>query len=269
MAFEGYEMIFDGVSCFKYDLILCDIGGNKQSETVNFTSAGKLITDKTLKNTSSLLYGTEQSDPLSFNLVLVASPERIENNQPFDRFELQTIASWLSGHNSWKWLKIVQPDLETVRYKCLITELTEITFGNHPWALGCTVTCDSPYAYMTSFSHEYIIGFDKTNFLFRNRSSYNGIYYPKIILSLGTARTIEITNKSNKNNIFKFTNLPDSVNTIVIDNKKQSINSDLGTNIYQYFNFNWFGLIRGDNEISVLGDCALGFTCEFPVNVGA
>lgn len=269
MAFEGYEFIFDGVPCSKYDLILCNIESNKQSENIKLTSAGKLITDRTLKKPSSILYGAEKNEPLTFNLVFVASPERMENNQPFDRFELQVITSWLSGHNNWKWLKIIQPDLETIRYKCLITDLTEITFGSYPWALGCTVTCDSPYGYMNQTEKSIVIGANRTHFLFRNRSSSNEVYYPKLEITMGVSRNIEITNSSNKNNILKFTDLPTSVHRIVIDNEKQLIQNDSGLNIYNNFNFGWLGLVRGDNDISVLGDCTLKFICEFPVNVGA
>jgi hypothetical protein len=268
MAFTGYDFIFDGVPCSKYGLLLYDIGSNKQSDIISLTSAGKLITDNISKRPTSLLYGTEQNNPLTFNLVFTASPDRIDSNQPFDRFELEAISSWLSWHDTWKWLKIIQPDLEIVKYKCLITELQEITYSGLSWALGCTVTCDSPYAYMNQKEFEYIISTSPTEILFRNRSSYNGIYYPKIEITLGTARTIEINNTTN-NKLFKLTDLPSGTTTISIDNDKQTITSNLGINIYPYFNFNWLGFVRGDNQLSVTGDCTIKFMCEFPVNVGA
>lgn len=269
MAFEGYELVFDGVSCSKYDLMLYDIGSNKQSDTIKITSAGKIISDKMANKPTSILYGTEQNEPLSFSVVLTASPKRIETNQPFDRFELQAIYSWLSGHNTWKWMKIIQPDLEPIKYRCIITELNEISYDGLIWALGCTVTCDSPYAYTNQSVSEFVIDSIDKNILFRNKSSYNGIFYPQLNITLGTSRTITIINQSNKNNTFKFTNIPLAVTDITIDNEKQIITNNTGVNLYPYFNFGWLGLVRGDNNISVSGDCTLKFICDFPVNVGA
>ena len=269
MAFNSYEMIFDGISCNKFGLMLYDIGSFRQNENINITSAGKPITDSISRRVSSILYGTEKNIPLTFNLVLVVSPDRIESSQYLDRYELQKITGWLTGHDSWKWLKIIQPDLETIRYKCLITEITEITIVGQPWALNCVVTCDSPYAYMNPNQFEYTIGENPTNILFRNRSSFNGTYYPKIEIILGISKNIEIKNVSNKNSIFKFTNIPSGVTSISIDNDKQIISNNLKINLYPYFNFGWLGFVRGDNQLVVTGDCTLNFICEFPVNVGA
>ena len=72
--------------------------------------------------------------------------ESIDARQSLDRYEVEAIATWLTGHNTRKWLTIVQADMETFRYKCFISELRLITDGDYPWAFSCKVSCDSPFA---------------------------------------------------------------------------------------------------------------------------
>lgn len=268
MAFSGYEVIFDGVPGIKYDLLLYDIGSNKQSDNINFTSAGKLIEDRLSRSPTSLLYGVEDNGPLSFQIVLAASPDRIERNIPYDRFEIEAISSWLTGHRRWKTLKIVQPDLSHVRYQCLITDFKQILYEHLPWAFSCTVTCDSPYAYYSTQEFEYVCGVGQTDILLRNRSSYNGIYYPMVEIMLQNSKSVEIVNRSNKNASFKFENLPSAVHKIVVDNKSKVITNDADLNIYSCFNFGYIGLVRGDNDLRITGPCTVKFICDFPINVG-
>lgn len=268
MAFSGCEIIFDGVPGMKYDLMLYDIGSNRQSDSVNLTSAGKPIEDRISKSPTSLLYGVEDNEPLSFQIVLAASPDRLERRIPYDRFEIEAISSWLTGHQTWKTLKIVQPDLSQTRYRCLITDCKQISYGNLPWAFSCTVTCDSPYAYRSTQESEYVCGVGQTDILLRNRSSYNGLYYPMVEIILQDSRAIEIVNRSNKNFSFKFENLPSPVHKIVVDNQSKVITNDADLNIYGCFNFGYLGLVRGDNNLTVVGPCSLKFICDFPINVG-
>lgn len=268
MAFSGSEFIFNGVHCFQHDLMLYDIGAYKQKEDISFSSAGKLITDNIFREPSTLLYGAQSNEPLTFDLVFSATPARMEANIPFDRFEIESISSWLTGHDTWKWLKIIQPDLLDVQFRCLITELKTATYGKNPWAFSCTVTCDSPYVYRSEEVFDYVCTGAQTDILFRNRSSYNGLYYPKLELTLNGATNIEIINQSNKNSNFKFTNLPASVHTIMVDNKSKVITNSADLNIYSCFNFGYLGLVRGENKLKVLGNCALKLTCNFLVNVG-
>lgn len=269
MAFSGYELIFDGISGMKYDLLLYDIGSNKQSDNVNFTSVGKIVEDRIAKSPTSLLYGIEDNEPLSFPIVLAASPERMERRIPYDRFEIEAISSWLTGHQTWKTLKIVQPDLSQAQYRCLITDFTQISYGNLPWAFSCTVTCDSPYAYRSTQEFEYACGGGETDVLLRNSSSYNGLYYPIVEILLPDSRAIEIVNLSNKNVSFKFENLPSAVHKIVVDNRSKVISNDAELNIYSCFNFGYIGLVRGDNALRITGPCTVKFICNFPTNVGA
>lgn len=268
MAFSGSEFIFNGVHCLQHDLMLYDIGAYKQKEDISFSSAGKLITDSISREPSTLLYGTQANNPLTFDLVFCATPARMEQNIPFDRFEIESISSWLTGHDTWKWLKIIQPDLLDVQFKCLITELKTATFGSNPWAFSCTVTCDSPYAYRSEQISEYVCTGAQTDISFRNRSSYNGLYYPKLEITLKGATSVEIINHSNKNVNFKFENLPASVRTITVDNKSKVITNSADLNIYSCFNFGYLGLVRGQNKLSILGNCTLKFICNFLVNVG-
>lgn len=252
----------------KYDLMLYDIGSNKQDDSVSFSSAGKLVEDRVSRRLSSLLYGTEKNQPLTFKLVFGASPTRMEKGISYDRFEIEAISSWLTGHDTWKWLKVDQPDMESIRYRCLITELQQISYGGHPWAFSCTVTCDSPYAYRSARPDIYICNSDKTEIMFRNRSSYNGTYYPIVEIELIDSTGIEIINHSDQNRSFQFSDIPASIRKITVDNENKVITTDSEIDVYSSFNFKFLRFVRGDNKLSVIGKCVLKFICDFPVNVG-
>lgn len=66
----------------------------------------------------------------------------------------------------------------------------------------------------------------------------------------------------------KFTDIPTSVSAISVDNDRCIINSDNDINLYPYFNFKFFRLVKGLNQLKVSGKGTLRIVCEFPINVG-
>lgn len=267
MAFHAPYFSFDGIPCTNYGLMLYDFGGNGQ-EDVSFPSAGKLETQWIPGKLASALYGTTVDAPLEFSLVFGAHPDLIDADLPFDRWDVEVIASWLTGHNAWKWLTIDQPDLEQVRFRCLISELRLLTSGSEPWAFQCKVTCDSPYAYLVPQTFEYQINGAPQEIIFHNRSSHNGYYRPSMELLFHDGDGISIVNHTDNGRCFSFSGLPAGKLTITVDNENQVITNNLGLNLYPKFNMQFFRLLRGDNKLTIQGDCTLRLNCAFPVNVG-
>ena len=267
MAFWGNEFIFDGIPCSEFGLMVYSFGTESQ-EDVSFQN-GSVIEDRIPGRYDALTYGVVQNQALEYTLIFGANPDSIDMYAPLDRYEVESITSWLTGHRERKWLVIMQNDMEPFRYKCVLSELKLITYGDMPWAFQCKVSCDSPFAYTSPEEYVYSVDKDGADFTFFNRSSYNGFYMPIIELSNIKSSSISIVNGSDGDRAFAFTDLPVSSDlSIRVDNRNQIITNSQDLNLYTHFNMQFFRLVRGDNSIKITGDATVKFICEFPVNIG-
>lgn len=266
MAYWGCEFVFDGIPCSEYGMMVYHFGSEGQDD-VDF-QAGEIIEDRLTARYDALTYGVVQNGALTYTLVFGANMQSLDAYSHLDRYDVEAIAAWLIGHNERKWLMICQKDMETVRFKCLISGLKLITYGDLPWAFSCTVSCDSPFAYTMPYEYEYDVNGELHGRLF-NRSSYNGYYKPKMIITLNGDENLSIINESDGNRTFSFTNLP-TANSLVIqvDNQNQIITDNMDLNIYPNFNKKFMRLVRGDNNLKMTGRAKIKFICEFPINVG-
>lgn len=266
MAFWGDEFIFDDITCTEFGLMIYHFGSTEQ-EDVTFKS-GEPIEDRLPGRYDSLMYGLVQNQSLEYTLVFGANIESIDANSFIDRYEVEAISSWLTGHEQRKWLTIIQDDMNAFRYKCLISDLKLITYGDMPWAFSCKVVCDSPFAYTFPEESSYSVS-GENQIRFFNRSSYNGFFRPVLEITVNSGDSVSIVNLSDNNREFSFTGLPGgSPFTIRIDNKNQIITSNTGLNMYPYFNMKFLRLIRGNNNLKITGNVTVKFICEFPVNIG-
>lgn len=269
MGFIAKRFSFNRVPCEQFGLRIFDIDGDK-NEATPFASAGELQTDTVPSNGRTFLYGRTFEDPLEFKLVFGLDPFMLKMDEHLDRYEMDAIANWLTGHDQYQWLDVEQPDLEMIRYHCIISELEPIQLSWLPWAFTAKITCDSPYAYMFPQKFHYICN-DTTDIQLISRATIHKNYYPKMEIQLNGSNSISIINQSCKNTELKFTGLPKNYFlTIYIDNDLCKIESSDASysNLYQYCNFTWFPLKRGMNKIRVNGNCILDFICEFPINCG-
>ena len=266
MAFWGSEFIFNGLPCSEYGLMVYHFGSNGQ-EDVSFQN-GEVVEDRIPGRYDALTYGLVQNQSLEYTLVFGANMESIDANESIDRYEVETIAAWLTGHNTRKWLTIIQDDMESFRYKCFISELKLITYGDMPWAFSCRVSCDSPFAYTIPEEYSYAVnGEDK--FILFNRSSFNGFYRPKMEISMHGGNSVSIQNLSDGNRTFTFRSLPGGKDLVIyVDNKNQVITNNMDLNLYPNFNMKFMRLVHGDNVLKIMGDATVKFICEFPVNIG-
>jgi phage-related protein len=269
MGFIAKNFSFNRIPCTEFGLRIYDIDGNT-NEATPFASTGKLMTDVIPSTGRTFLYGRSFDEPLEFKLVFGLDPLMLKMDEHLDRFEMDAIANWLTGHDTYKWLEIEQPDMETIRYHCIISELEPIQLSWLPWAFTATVVCDSPYGYTfpRKFSYSCV---NETEIRLVSRSTINKLYYPKLDITLNGSNTISIVNQSCNNAELRFENLPkDYFLTISVDNELGKIVSSDPTyvNMYQYCNFSWLPLKKGLNKLLVKGNCLLDFKCEFPVNFG-
>lgn len=247
MAFHGLSIVFDDIPSETYNLYLMKIG-NSRSSTSDMGINLDIITDWSAMSNVPYLYGAKESKVLTFPITL-SSPE------PLDRYNTDAIQRWLFGHSYYKKLQIVQDDLRSVYFNCLLNNPQATTIGNLTYGFDCTVICDSSYAWELPKTIPYTIASPQT-VLFTNESTVNDYSYPKLEFMCNKASgngSVSIINTTDNNREFKITGLHYG-ETITVDNKLQIIKSSLGRRIIENFNKQFFRLTPDLNKIIVTGD---------------
>lgn len=259
--FNTYEFSFAGESSLMHGLMVYDFGGNGQSN-VSFGNKAAIVESRTTGRIQPIHFGVNyHENPLEFKLVF-------GSDRALDRYELESVAMWLTGHQDYQWLSIDQPDMERVQFRCLITSLTPLAHGWLPVAFEATVRCDCPYAYGFPFERSYTVR-GSTSILFRNDSSTREYLKPVLMIqpTPGVAE-VKIINKSDNNREFSIGDLPASGLNIQVDNANGIIRElNYGYNLYGGFNLNFFRLLQGDNELEVTGDGMITISGRFLYNV--
>lgn len=263
MAFNSYEFVYAGESSYQYGLMIYDFGSTSQGN-VSFGNQASIIETRTNTRIQPLHFGVNYHEkPLEFKLVFGAE-------EPLDRYELENIALWLTGHQQYQWLSIDQPDLAEVQFRCLITKLTPLMHGWLPVAFEANFVCDCPYAYGYPFQKQYAIK-GATNILFRNNSSVREYIKPSItfVPTAGTSK-LSIVNQSDNNREFLIEKIPAAASNITVDNTNGIIQATPGNlNLYDGFNLNFFRLVHGDNNLVVTGNGTLTISGRLLHNVAA
>lgn len=263
MAFNSYEFSFNGESSLMYGLMIYDFNGNGQGN-VSFGNQASIVETRTNLRVQPLHFGVNyHQKPLEFKLVFGAE-------EPLDRYELENISMWLTGHQQYQWLSIDQPDLEWVQFHCLITKLTPLAHGWLPVAFEANVVCDCPYAYGYPFENQYTIS-GKTNIVFRNNSSIHEYIKPHISFRPASSTSkLSIVNRDDGDREFLLSGIPASVSTVEIDNMNGIIQDMTNkSNLYGGFNLNFFRLVHGDNNLVVTGNGTLTISGRLMYNVSA
>ena len=265
MAFYGKKFIFNSVPCEAYELEIYDINSSDQNGGV-FASTTSVVEDIVANRWKPYFYGIKYDKKLAIEMIFGVNQRRIDEGRFLDRYEIDSIATWLTGHDEYLWLCIDQPDLCQCRYKCMCNELSLITYGNIPTALRATFICDSPFAYQYPQEFTYEISGTRT-IDFYNKSSLNGYYMPNIEI-VQNGGTFSIKNTSDDDRVFSLTGYPSSVSHVYVDNDHGVITNDQNINLYPYFNYKFFRLKKGFNQLQITGSGTLIIKCAFPVNAG-
>lgn len=181
MSFWGESFSFNGRSCEEFGLMIYDFNNVSQGDS-KFAEQS-LQEDRIPGSYRTLFYDTKYDKPLEFKLVFGAGEYEANEQEPIDRYEMQTIASWLTDQREYGWLSIDQPDMEGIRYRCIITDLETIEFSGNKWAFQCTVHCDSPYGYMLPRTYSFNVD-GTSEIAIRSRSSMNEPYLPTVKINL-------------------------------------------------------------------------------------
>lgn len=257
--FDAYEFTFAGESSLMYGLMLYDFDGIKQSN-VSFGNTASVIETRTNRRVRPIHFGVNyNTSPLQFKLVFGAM-------EPIDRYDMEIISLWLTGHQDYQWLSIEQPDLDHAQFRCLITQLTPLHHGWLPVAFEATVLCDCPYAYGYPFEYRYQID-DEKEVLFRNDSSVREYIKPILTYHTTDGGDLCIINHSDGEREFSLSDFPAESNA-VIDNDSGIIQeTNYGYNLYSGFNSKFFRLIQGNNKLTIIGNGDLTISGRLMYNV--
>lgn len=260
MSFYGEVFIFDGVPSDNYGLYLYDFQNNAQSEGTLGTTVD-INESRVWGKYSPIHYNVSENTPMEFDLICSVG----HGERRLDRFDLAEISGWLKKPG-YRYLQILQPDLEQFRYKCIVSMIDLITVGLECVGIKAHIVCDGPYAYFMPETFEYVCN-GTSKIIFQNKSNVNGYYYPSMeITTSGGNITIQNLSDGGRQLIFK--GIPAGAKTIVMDGINGIVSANDGTNMYEYFNFNFFRCIRGDNSVSLSGNFALKILTEFPADIG-
>lgn len=267
MSFFGRAFEFDSTPCEKFELMMYDIGN--QDTDISIAGVHSIEDESIGDKWKPYFYGTKPGEKLEFDITFGVNQRRIDAGKFLDRWEVEEISAWLTGHTGYKWLYIDQPDMDPFGYRCMITKLDTTQYGAIPWAFKAHVTCDSPYAYLSTRTTTATLNGSETTIQLINESSLNGFYKPNISFERTGGSAFSIKNAQDNDMGPEFTDIPGSVSTIEIDNEHCVITNDQGLNLYDAgFNFQFLRLARGLNTLTATGTGVLTITCEFPVNVG-
>ena len=265
MAFYASHFTFDGVPCSKFDLEVYELSDMSHGDG-SYAGVVSVIDEQMIVKPSPLFYGVQFEDKLTFSFVFGLNNRRIDIGEPMTRMEMDDIATWLIGHDSYKYLTFEQSDLFDIRFKCMITGLEPVTYGQMPWAMKATVMCDSPYAYRMPETFSFIIDGERTVTV-NNRSSHHGYYRPVIEFISDSGCDLKIVNETDNSRTISFSDVPLSVTNWTLNNDTMVLTNSAGLNIYDNFNKKSFRLKRGINRLKISGHGTLKIYCEFYANV--
>lgn len=234
-----------------HGLMIYDLSDRRQ-DNVSFGNKADIIEQRTNGRIRPIHFGVNShKDPLTFKIVF-------GSDKPLDRFDLEEIAYWLTGHQDYQWLRICQPDLDHCEFRAIITDLQPISIGWLPVAFEAQVRCDCPYAYGLPFSFTYPVN-NSTTIKIQNRGSAREVVLPLIrwAPSGSSATSLSIVNQSDNGRTMTLTNLPAN-QAIVIDADNGLIYPEPYTpgqvsDLYGGFNDTWLQLVPGNNTLLVTG----------------
>lgn len=267
MSFYGTSFTYDDVSSDEFGLILYEIGGISD-EGMSLATATSVIEDTLNNKWKPYFYGLEFNKKLSFTMTFGISQERIFNQKGLDRDEIKMVSDWLTCHTKYKYLDIEHPDMNSFRYKCIITDLSVVEYGSILYAFRASVECDSPFAYERLQKEHMTVNGTLIKYIDAS-SSVPIRYYPVIKVNLKNGGNLSIKSLTDNGREFVMESIPAGTGEITIDGANGVVVCENDLNLYKYIKkFNFVGMIHGANEFEIKCTGDVTFEIELPVNIG-
>jgi hypothetical protein len=262
-SFNAATFMFDGIPSENYGLYLM----NPNTGTISTSSGSnvEIFEQRVYRNPVPYFYGVSQGIKLEFDFTVMSV-----NAISADSRNL--IEKWLLGHMNYKMLQFVQCDMDDVYFNAILTKGENIYLGNLNYGFTLHVVCDSPWGWKFPITTTYsYTGESVVNVTvnFYNSSANNDYTYPIVEFDLNIVGTsFTLTNVTDSNRVFEFTNM--SYNEHVItDCSKKTIISSTGLYRLSHFNKNFFRLLPGNNVLNVLSGIGIfSITTQDAVKIG-
>lgn len=211
-VFSGYEFVYNNISSGKFGLSIAYLEGTIPQNNM-LSPPVKPILRKLPNRSKVYLCGTEVEDNGVFSFKL--SFMRPQGN-PIKSDERDMISNWLFSNHTFKPLKIIQDDMNSVYYNCFFTNVEYLFLGDDIYGFETEVVCDAPYAWKNPQTAE-IINTPTANGVYQNRtelqvynlSSDHNLLMPKLLeIDLADNNNyVKVTNISNNNEFFELKDL--------------------------------------------------------------
>ncbi len=261
--FSATRFIFDDVPSSAFNLMIYNLDNKTGIQESSLGGAWSIVESRIPSSPFPIVFGAEYDEPLEFTITF-------GSKETFDRTILHEIAAWLSKPGIYRWLEILQPDLEDVRFKCYMTDMRLVTLENLPIAFTMECHCDCGYAHTYPRIIRKTISSAET-FSILNDSGFHGYIHPLVTITPDSASSaIRIINESDENHETRFDDLSlGGSDVITIDSARKIISCTNGENLYSKFNMNFPRLIRGENVLTVSGKCSFSMEYELLRIVGS
>jgi hypothetical protein len=225
----------------------------------NLSGDIEIIEDKT--RNKNYFYGVKQTGNLVF-------PIKMLSEKPLDHYDVSAISRNFFNKQSYKYLQIIQPDLEGIFFKCMLINPKKVCIGKEVYGFSCDVYCKENHAWTDEFTYNYSIINPNQNIVINNLSDLDDYLYPYISFTTSnTTTSFSIKNITDNNREFKFTSISGN-ETIGVDNDRQIITSSTINNRLNNFNLKWLRLVSGNNNLVVNGNGSMFFKMRFPKKIG-
>ena len=248
MAFYAREFSFDGIPSSNYALTISSTTDGSEVST-NFPGDVKLFTEKLFNRTDEFYYGASVEPSLEFPVTFLT------DNEELMAVNLEKIGLWLFGKRNYSDLKILQPDMQNVTYRCFMLQPKIIRIGNTIKGVSALVHSKDPWGLSEEKMYTYTFTPPVSNVVITNNnlSDDSGYLYPNMTITMAdTGGDISITNTSDNNRVFSFSGLLAN-EVITIDNSLQIISSNSGLRRLGNFNKNFLRLVSGSNNLLITG----------------
>lgn len=257
-SFWNGEFYFDSIHSSKYKVCIIDFNSSDIVKQIggNFS----ISTEKDNSYRNNLLY--RETECMSENITLQLCKT---DKQPWNIADILNINGWLFQEN----FKKFQPtDFDNQGYNIIYylkaIDMKKFFNTNMEGYIEVTFQSYDGFAYIVPNINMVINGNETRTVV--NQSNINKKYYPKI----------KITNWGDSKNEITITNLTtgdelvisgmENNEVITIDCAIGSVVNTSGVNRFEVLqNFNFIGLAKGNNTITLSPNCSASFICEFPI----
>lgn len=257
-SFWSGEFYFDNVHSSMYKVCIIDFNENNILKQIGNTFS--ISMEKDMAYRGNPLH--REVERAADNIVLQLSKT---NGTIWTNVEITDIIGWLFQDT----FKKFQPtDFEEQGYN-LIYYLKAIEMKKYlsPSLEGYIEVTFQPYdSYVYAISNNILVVSGGETKNITNPSNVNNIYYPKIkIKNLGSISNVITINNQVNGKSLSISGMENG-EVVIVDCAIGTVINENGDNRFEVLqNFDFIGLNRGNNYISLSANCTIEFICEFPM----